>query len=226
MALVLRRPDVEAEPVKLTYNEGAALPAVAVSAISESPPSAIAYAAPARVAEPLNEIEFEALRQRARDEGFAAGREAGERAARAELEEHLGVLCDLVQSFREALRKGIDGAEDVAVEIAFTAVCKVLGEAAPQAHGVRALVREAMAHAHAAEPLVLRVSPADHALLFSDADCMRAITGDPKLEIVADQGIAAGCVIETAGGMLDARLDVQLRRLMDTLIRAREARTE
>jgi flagellar biosynthesis/type III secretory pathway protein FliH len=223
MALVLRLPEVEAEPVPLTYDEPALVPP---APSVEEPPASIAYKAPARAPEP-DPAELEALRERAREEGYAAGREAGEKAARAELEEHIGALRELVQSLRQALAEDIAGAEDLAVEIAFSAVCKVLGEATASAEGVRALVREAMAQARTAEPLLLRVSPADHALLFAEPECLRSLAADPKVEIVADESISAGgCVIQTAGGTLDARLDVQLRQLMDTLIRAREARAD
>jgi flagellar biosynthesis/type III secretory pathway protein FliH len=63
---------------------------------------------------------------------------------------------------------------------------------------------------------VLRVSPRDHPVLQAQFGA--------ELDVVADERVAAGgCLIETTGGTLDARLEIQLRRLLDTLTRVREA---
>jgi flagellar assembly protein FliH len=128
----------------------------------------------------------------------------------------------LAASLRDALGQAIGGAEEAMVEIAFAAVCKVLGEAAASEEGVRAMVQEAMRQIRAKEGLVLRVAPADYERLAG-----LSLGEGAKLELVADERVAlGGCLIETAGGTLDARLEVQLRQLVDTLTRAGEAQGE
>ena len=123
-----------------------------------------------------------------------------------------------------AAHHGIEGLEDVMVEIAFAAACKILGGAAVTEAGVRDMVREAMLLARGKEGLVLRVSPADYRILHADPARARAITGDAKVEIIADERVCiGGCLIEAGGSTLDARLEVQLRQLLDALTRARGA---
>jgi flagellar assembly protein FliH len=141
---------------------------------------------------------------------------------KAELAEETARLRALAASLEDALAQGIAGMEDAMVEIAFAAACKVLGQAAASEDGARAMVHEAMRQVRAKEGLVLRVSPADHEFLAA-----RVPPADGKVELAADERVAAGgCLIETSGGTLDARLEVQLRQLLDTLLRARETQGE
>jgi flagellar assembly protein FliH len=162
---------------------------------------------------------LEALRREAFDEGYRDGRGEGEKDARAEHAAELQTLQALARSVRDALGQGIEGVEDALVEIAFAAVCKVLGRAAASEEGVRAMVREAMSEVRSRDGVVLRVSPREHAAFQGQLGA--------ELEVVADERVAAGgCLIETTGGTLDARLDIQLRRLADTLTRARQAQGE
>jgi flagellar assembly protein FliH len=80
-------------------------------------------------------------------------------------------------------------------------------------------VREAMRGMLAKEGLVVRLSPTDYGAL--------GPSPEPKVEVVADERVAlGGCIIETSGGTLDARLEVQLQQLVDTLTRARHAQAE
>ena len=144
------------------------------------------------------------------------------RAARAELAEEIERLQKLNGAVHEALERDIEGLEDVMVEIAFAAACKVLGEATLAEEGVRSMVREAMREVRSKEGLVLRISPRDHALLYAEPARGR-LFADDKIEVVADERVAGGCLIETRGGTLDARLEVQLRQLLDTLARTRNA---
>jgi flagellar assembly protein FliH len=81
------------------------------------------------------------------------------------------------------------------------------------------MVHEAMSEVRSKDGVVLRVSPREHAALQAQLGA--------ELEVLADERVAAGgCLIETTGGTLDARLDIQLRRLADTLVRAHEAHGE
>jgi len=64
-------------------------------------------------------------------------------------------------------------------------------------------------------------------MLHADPARARAITDDAKIEIFPDERVSiGGCLLEAGGGTLDARLEVQLRQLLDTLTRARGAQGE
>lgn len=229
MAHIIPSASVEQDPVVLSYRPAPA-PVPAPVAAEPPPLPQVAHVQAPRVEVPPQEDprpSLEELRREAQERGYREGFETGERAAKEALAgereaaareaEALRTLCG---SLREALGQGIEGLEDVMVEIAFAAACKVLGEAALTEEGLRSMVREAMRLVRNKEALVLRVSPADQERLGPVAD-------EPGLKVVADDRVAAGgCMIETSGGTLDARLEVQLRQLLDTLTRARTAGAE
>jgi flagellar assembly protein FliH len=120
------------------------------------------------------------------------------------------------------LASGIGGMEDLAVAVAFEAVCKVLGESAVTADGVRAQVRQAVASTKNKERVVVRLHPADLSAL-RDAGALNALVpGEKTVTWTADNSIElGGCVVETDGGGLDARLETQLERMRTTLLAAR-----
>jgi len=218
MARVIRSAHVESEPVVISYApppQPDRLPQLAALGVQAPPQVAPLEPAP----QEDERLALEELRRQAFDDGYRDGRSQGEKEARAELAAELQKLQALARSVRDALAQGIEGAEDALVEIAFAATCKVLGRAAASEEGVRAMVREAMSEVRSKEGVVLRVSPREHAALKAQLGA--------ELEVLADERVAAGgCLIETTGGTLDARLEVQLRRLADTLARANEAQGE
>jgi flagellar assembly protein FliH len=227
MAQVIRSVQVENEPVVLTYG-------VTKQDAAPAAPSAPLVSEPLPLVAPLPEmppapppVDFAELQKQAFDDGYRDGYEKGEAEARAEHKKHTETqteaqaqaFAQMLGAARQALDAQIEGLEDVVVEIAFAAVCKLLGESAFTEGGTRGLVREAMRGIAAKERLVMRVSPADHRAL--------AASAEPRVEVVADERVTlGGCIIETSGGTLDARLEVQLRQLIDTLTRARQAQAE
>jgi flagellar assembly protein FliH len=218
MARVIHSARVESEPVVITYAsppQPDRLPQIAALGVQALPQVAPPEPAP----QEDERATLEALRRQAFDDGYRDGRTQGEKEARAELAAELQNLQALARSVRDALAQGIEGVEDALVEIAFAATCKVLGRAAASEEGVRAMVHEAMSEVRSKDGVRLRVSPREHAALQAQLSA--------ELEVLADERVAAGgCLIETTGGTLDARLDIQLRRLADTLTRARHAQGE
>jgi flagellar assembly protein FliH len=215
MAQVIRSARVDGAPVVITYRPPGP-PESLLPPVLQAPAAA---AAPVVQEDPAATLE--ALRRQAVEDGYRDGRDAGEKAARAEFAAERQSLQSLARSLGEALERGIAGAEDAMVEIAFAAVCKVLGAAAASEAGVRAMVREAMREVRQKERIVVRVSPREHAVLQAE------LAAEAAVEVAADERVAAGgCLVETAGGTLDARLEVQLRQLLDTLARARDAQGE
>ena len=216
MALI-RSVQVAEEPVVLSYVK-AEKPAAPV----EPPPAPPMEIQPLPPASPP--VDPEALRKQAFEDGYRDGYEAGAAEAKTERAAAAARQAEeferLIASAQQALAGQIEGAEDVLVEIAFAAVCKLLGDTAFTEEGARNLVRAAMREVRAKEGLVVRVAPADHRQL-----SLRP--GEGRVELVADDRVAlGGCIIETAGGTLDARLEVQLQQLVDTLTRARSAPAE
>jgi flagellar assembly protein FliH len=218
MAQVIRSAQVDQEPVLIRCRREEPLPLEIPAPVV---PAATTFIEPAAPVEDPREALDELRRQAAR-EGYREGLERGEREGKASLAEETERLRGLAASIGEALDRAIGGAEDAMVEIAFAAACKVLGEAAVTEEGVRAMVQQAARQLRAKENLVLRVAAADHARLAG-----KLVVEGARLEVVADERVTlGGCLVETAGGTLDARLEVQLRQLVDTLARAKEAQGE
>ena len=70
--------------------------------------------------------------------------------------------------------------------------------------------------------MLVRLATADADLLRDMHGEMTRLAGIKGLEIVADDSIAlGGCLLETARGGLDARLETQVQRLRELLLAAR-----
>jgi flagellar assembly protein FliH len=80
----------------------------------------------------------------------------------------------------------------------------------------------ALSRAKAAAELSVRVNPADLPLLEARRAELLATTAAPVLHLLADARVTlGGCLIESAAGTLDARLELQLQGLFETLRAAR-----
>lgn len=172
--------------------------------------------------EERREEEREKILKQAYEEGYKTGLEdVQERFAK-----DLAAMESLLESLRSILVDGIVEQEDLIVEIVYEAVGKILGEAVRRKEGVLALVQQVMRDVQEREQLVLRLAPADYELLSSG----RASLGYGEiqgLELLADDRVVlGGCLVESAGGTLDGRLETQLQRLREVLLRAREASGE
>jgi flagellar assembly protein FliH len=72
--------------------------------------------------------------------------------------------------------------------------------------------------------VLVRLAPGDADLLRTMHGEMTRLAGIKGLEIVSDEGIElGGCLLETARGGLDARLETQVQRLRELLLAARRA---
>jgi len=166
--------------------------------------------------------EAEAARELGRQRGLQEGRTAGREESQQAFASELARVRSITGKLNEALTKGIDGLEDMAVAIAFEVVCKVLGAAAMTPEGLRALIRQAAEHAKNKERLVVRLHAADLSALRAAGALNTIFPSDKTVSWVADHSIElGGCVVETDGGGLDARLETQIERVRSALLAAR-----
>jgi len=111
-------------------------------------------------------------------------------------------------------------------ELAFAAVCRLVGHCAASEEFVLGLVRHTCALLHGEVRATLRLHPRDVALLRGRLQGQ----GTPDLElqlrslalqVIPDATLAlGGCVVEAASGHYEGGLDGQLRRLHAVLTRA------
>lgn len=166
--------------------------------------------------------EAESVRELARQRGLQEGRQAGIEEAKKEFASELVRIRSLAGNLQQALSSQFQGVEDVMVEIAFAAICKILGQTAFTQEGIRSLVRQASADMLRLERIVVRLHPADLAALRSSALLDSVLSNASQISWLADNGVQmGGCLLETERGDLDARLETQIARLREVLVAAR-----
>ena len=166
--------------------------------------------------------ELAQVRQQAIDAGREQGLQQGHLAAQAEFQQQLDSLRAVIQSARDAHTRHLEEVADEAGEIVFTAVCKILGDGFTNREGAVATVREAVRRSKERGRLLVRVSPEDFELLSSRRRELLEGAVAGEVDLVADEKVKlGGCLLEGASGSLDARLELQLQRLREVLVRAR-----
>jgi type III secretion protein L len=97
---------------------------------------------------------------------------------------------------------------------------KIIGREIQQDESARTeIVLNALRHARQQEMLTVRVSNADLSRLEEMRESINALGRAQYIDFVADQAIVkGGCIIESASGTIDARLETQLRILENALL--------
>jgi flagellar assembly protein FliH len=169
----------------------------------------------------------EAARKQAHDTGLAEGRAQGLKDVKAEAAslqaEQAQALADLFKRLEQRFADQVEGLEILAVDVVLTACRKILGDAARTQEGVVAVVKTALAAAAQDEVLQVRLHPNDFARLSGALGQVLP----PGLPLRSDDSLAAGgCVVEIAGGSIDARLDTQFKLLAAAVAQAAQAAPE
>jgi flagellar assembly protein FliH len=196
----------------------------------KEPPMSPVAAAPAPVMPTYEEYkqrlgsELAVLRQQAIESGKEEGLKQAWQAAEAHYQRQLETLRVLLESVREARQHYVEDVGDDALEIVFVAVTKILGSGFASREAVVAAVREAIRSCQERGRMLVKVAPQDFELLNARRQELLEEGSASEIELVADGQVEwGGCVIEGPSGNLDARLEAQLQRLRDTLVRARES---
>lgn len=171
--------------------------------------------------------KLEQMKQAAIEQGHAEGLQAAQDKVRAEYAAELEGLRTLIQSARSTFDQQLDGVTEIAAEIVFEAVAKIIGNTCAEQQGVVAVVREVVRHAKDRSRLVIRVNPRDLAILNACITDMASGMSADNVDVVADDRVdMGGCLLETPAGNLDGRLEIQLQQLRDTLVNARLRQTD
>ncbi len=165
-----------------------------------------------------------------RDDAHAAGFSAGQLAGRAAAVQQTEQWHAMLEATAEALRA--DGERHQArlaeqcVDIVAAAIGKIAGPLLATREAALGAVTAALAQAKPGHELTVRVHPEDLSWLEPQRGLLAALVSTRELNLVADaQVMLGGCLIESSVGTLDARLEVQLQGLYETLRAAREERS-
>ncbi|OHX12065.1 hypothetical protein BI347_00085 [Chromobacterium sphagni] len=167
------------------------------------------------------ESERQEWQVQASREGYQAGLSRGEAEAVRRQEALNGRLQALMQSVDEERQRALAEMEELVSPLLYAALAKIIGELTPSSELVASCVRRALSEARGREPMRVRLHPEDAALMVDVP--AGSLDGEGRgVTIVPDRQVSGGgCVIETAGGDLDAQFTTQLERLRRVLRDAR-----
>lgn len=144
-----------------------------------------------------------------RDESYQKGREKAERELLSEILAAKEIRAEALQNIEEEVLK-------LAVKLSE----KIIGRELKTDESVRTeIVYNALRQVRQQEMLTVRVNAADLPLLEQSREKAESFGRNRYVDFVADQAVKeGGCIIESASGTVDARLETQLRILENTLL--------
>lgn len=144
---------------------------------------------------------------------------------------HVEALNRLTTQIGVEWLRYLESAEDDMLDLAFDALCRIMGDHLTSKEGVRAVLQKALQAWHGRHPLSVHVHPDDLELLQGDVvtlDLLSSRGFDAQrqtLRWVADTKVRlGGCLIQAAEGALDARLERQMEALASRLVETRASR--
>ena len=155
--------------------------------------------------------EAEMARATAVEAAFDQGREEGLRAADELGEERLQALRQQFVETSQACLARLSERGELAVEIARTAIHRILGEGSPCAALAEGLIRNAMSQVTSGTVVAVRVSAEDFADDEALTELAREIGGVNFVRV--EDLPSGGCELELTLGMIDASLATQLSSL-------------
>jgi len=167
-------------------------------------------------------------RERAHQEGYAAGMAAAKPAAAKALEEAVQEFRARAANALSALEQANDAAASQWTtnvgEVAFEAVCRIVSRKAISQEFVLGVVEQTCIGLRAGSQATVRMHPRDLEILaplVQDRDAHSAVLHlrTLALTLVPDESLGlGGCVIDSPSGQFDGSLESQLRRLHALLV--------
>lgn len=174
------------------------------------------------------ETYAESLQQEARQQGYEAGYqegfqngvEAATKEMQAKVDQATKQAANILSCAEEQSRGIIIGAERQIIDIAMTIARKILSrEIEENPMVVLPIVTAALDKVRDQEQIKIRVHSEDYELVLQARRDLQMLVGrEQGLQIVADPTISSGgCIIDTAYGSVDARVDTQLDSIRKAL---------
>lgn len=172
--------------------------------------------------------QAEELKTKGRDEGYQAGYQEGILQGKTEglqqgLQEGQQEFCDKIQQAntiilkaQEEAKETIISAERQIIDIALKLAGKILAsEIEENSMVVMPIVKKALEKVRDQEQITIKVNPQDYERVQDAKLDLQVSAGcDQCLTVFADETVGVGgCVIDTANGLVDAKIDTQFELL-------------
>ncbi|HEU4652734.1 MAG TPA: FliH/SctL family protein [Steroidobacteraceae bacterium] len=165
--------------------------------------------------------------ENAKHEGFAEGFAEGAKAARTETANALALIKKILAEAEVAFANDSEQLADQCADIVAEAFSKLAGKLLPVREAAVGAVIEVLTRAKDSREVLIRVSPADLAIMEQSREQLAAAVSGRRFNLVADPQVElGGCIVESKLGNLDGRLEVQLRELFETLRAAKSKASE
>ncbi|WP_157722008.1 FliH/SctL family protein [Tumebacillus avium] len=152
--------------------------------------------------------------------GYQEGMAQGVRQAEADCAGMLMAAEEQYRSAAEERRRYLAEAEPMIVDLALSIAKKIITrESSVDRSFVVDVVSTALEEMHDGGKVEVRVHPDDHDVVQQSREQLRkAVPGQTELLIIKDHSVeAGGCVVCTAFGNIDARIDTQLEEVRKAL---------
>lgn len=150
--------------------------------------------------------------------GFNKGYQAGVDEARLQTEMGLAELREAITLFKQGLKCQVTGMEGVAAEMTLAGLVKIVGDRYADEAFVLEATRHVAGQIRDNARVILRVNKRDQDILLRHVTELKELLGD-AVEVVADTRVqTGGCLIEADTGMLDGRLETQIRNLQESIM--------
>jgi flagellar assembly protein FliH len=169
--------------------------------------------------------EVEAIKKRAREEGwqrgFEEGREAGKKEVQKIFEEKIVLWEKWLSAIRESRREVLENLDEPILEFSFALARKIIGREIEREPFIEALVKRALQKLSNRERVVVRVHRNDYMRIREiKEELLRKIDGLGYLEVQEDPRVEeGGCIVETVFGNIDARIESQITNLREELLK-------
>jgi len=163
---------------------------------------------------------LEAEVEQAKRLGYEEGRSEGEAAAKASYKARFLEVESLYLHAVDDRKKYLADAEPMIVDMACAIAKKVMHrDPAVPRDWIVEVVRAALDEIHDSGKIEVRVHPEDFELVQANREGLRKeVPGQTDLLVIPDRGVeAGGCVVHTAFGNIDARIDTQLEEVRKAL---------
>jgi flagellar assembly protein FliH len=171
--------------------------------------------------------ELTDLKIAAHAEGLELGRLQGATEVAAQASSGLAALAQIAAAGERAFALETVQLSEACADIVAEVFLKLAGPQLTAREAVLGTVLEVLARIKDDRELTIRVSSADLPLLQSHESGLRETLGARRWTLSADSRVSVGgCLVESAIGTLDGRLEVQLQGLCETIRAAKSARLE
>ncbi len=169
--------------------------------------------------------EDEQLTEEARQAGYMQGLTEGREEARVQVEQEwsnrINEATQLLKSAYEMKEQIIQEAEPFLIELSCSIASKIIGEQLQNSeHHAIELIRKALSRRREQGIITLCVAPSQLAFVQAARDELQLATdSQAELQILPDSSVTDhGCVIRSAFGSIDARIDTQLEEIKRELL--------